>query len=94
MVQVGKGIKERVEVIAEEDVGSIVEKGQEKKITMEKRLPAYVDAPVVQGQKLGEIRVYNDGDLVKEVNLVAAEDIPRSGLLKEILKMLAETYLL
>lgn len=94
VVQVGKGIKERVEVIAEEDVGSIVEKGQEKKITMEKRLPAYVDAPVVQGQKLGEIRVYNDGDLVKEVNLVAAEDIPRSGLLKEILKMLAETYLL
>ena len=94
VVQVGKGIKERVEVIAEEDVGSIVEKGQEKKITMEKRLPAYVDAPVVQGQKRGEIRVYNDGDLVKEVNLVAAEDIPRSGLLKEILKMLAETYLL
>ncbi len=94
VVQVGKGIKERVEVIAEEDVGSIVEKGQEKKITMEKRLPAYVDAPVVQGQKLGEIRVYNDGDLVKELNLVAAEDIPRSGLLKEILKMLAETYLL
>lgn len=94
VVQVGKGIKERVEVIAEEDVGSIVEKRQEKKITMEKRLPAYVDAPVVQGQKLGEIRVYNDGDLVKEVNLVAAEDIPRSGLLKEILKMLAETYLL
>lgn len=39
VVQVGKGIKERVEVIAEEDVGSIVEKGQEKKITMEKDSP-------------------------------------------------------
>jgi len=94
VVQVGKGLKESVEVIAEEDVGAIVEKGQEKKITMEKRLQAYVDAPVAQGQKLGEMRVYNDGNLVKEVNLIAASDVPRAGVLKEILKMLAETYLL
>lgn len=94
VVQVGKGSKESVEVIAEDDIGAIVEKGQEKKITMEKRLQTYVDAPVVQGQKLGEVRVYHDGNLVKEVNLIASSDIPRAGVLKEILKMLAETYLL
>ena len=94
VVQVGKGIGDSVEVIAEDDVGAIVEKGQEKKITTEKRLQNYVNAPVEKGQKLGEMRVYDDGNLVKEVNLVAASDVPKGGFLKEILKMLAETYLL
>lgn len=81
-------------MIAEEDVGAIVEKGQEKKITTEKRLQPYIDAPVERGQKLGEMKVYQDGDLVKEVNLIAAADVPRGGLIKEIMKMIAETYLL
>lgn len=81
-------------MIAEDDVGAIVEKGQEEKITTEKRLQTYIDAPVERGQKLGEMRVYHDGDLVKEVNLIAAADVPRGGLIKEIMKMLAETYLL
>ncbi len=94
VVSVGKGIGDSVEVIAEDDVGAIVEKGQEEKITTEKRLQTYIDAPVERGQKLGEMRVYHDGDLVKEVNLIAAADVPRGGLIKEIMKMLAETYLL
>lgn len=94
VVQVGKGIGDSVEVIAEDDVGAIVEKGQEKKITTEKRLPSYINAPVERGQKLGEMRVFYDGTLVKEVNLIAASDVPKGGLLKEILKMLGETYLL
>lgn len=94
LVEVGKGMTNRVEVVAEEDVGTIVIKGDEKKVTSQKQLPAYVDAPVTKGQKLGEMRVYQDGNLVKEVNLVAAADVPRSGLIKQILKMLGETYLL
>jgi D-alanyl-D-alanine carboxypeptidase (penicillin-binding protein 5/6) len=93
-VKVGKGLKDSVEVIAEEDVGSIVKKGDEKKISSELSLPAYVDAPVKKGQKLGEYLVFNNGQLYKKVNLVANEDVPRSGIIKEILKMLAETYLL
>lgn len=94
IVKVGKGVADNVEVITEEDVGSIVVKGEEKKITSEKRLQPYIDAPVVKGQKLGEMQVYNDGELVKEINLIAASDVPRAGLIKEILKMFAETYLL
>ncbi|MGS0764073.1 D-alanyl-D-alanine carboxypeptidase family protein [Syntrophomonas curvata] len=94
VVKIGKGVKEKVEVVAEEDVGSIVKKGDEKKIASELSLPAYVDAPVKKGQKLGEYLVYNNGQLYKKVNLVANQDVPRSGIIKEIMKMLAETYLL
>jgi D-alanyl-D-alanine carboxypeptidase (penicillin-binding protein 5/6) len=94
VVKIGKGIQENVEVIAEEDVGSIVKKGDEKKIKAELAIPDYVDAPVKKGQKLGEYLVYNDGQLYKKVNLLAAQDVPRAGLIKQIKKMLAETYLL
>lgn len=94
VVKIGKGIKESVEIIAEEDVGSIVKKGDEKKITGELSVPAYVDAPVKKGQKLGEYLIYNNGELFKEVNLVANQDVPRSGIIKGIMKMFAETYLL
>lgn len=93
-VKVGKGTKEIIEAKAEEDVGSIVVKGKEEGITITKNMLPYVNAPVKEGQKLGEIRVYREGELYKEVNMVAIEDVPRAGWIKGIMKMLAETYLL
>lgn len=93
-VKVGKGSQEIIELKAEEDVGSIAEKGKEEGIIIDKRILPYVNAPIKEGQKLGEIRVYNDGELYKAVNMLAVEDLPRSGWFKGILKMLAETYLL
>ncbi len=94
MVKIGKGIEEQVEVLAEEEVGCAVIKGEEKKINSKTTLLPYVDAPVNKGQKLGEISLYKDGDLIKEINLVAASDVGRGGLLKEIGKIFAEIYLL
>lgn len=93
-VKVGKGVVDTVSVIAEDDVGVISIKGEEKKISNKKEILAYVNAPVVKGQKLGEVQIYKDGDLVKQVNLVACHDISRGGLWKEILKIFGETYLL
>ncbi|MDD3024205.1 MAG: D-alanyl-D-alanine carboxypeptidase [Syntrophomonadaceae bacterium] len=93
-VRVGKGISDNVAVIAEDNVGAIAIKGEEKKISNRKELLSYVNAPVMKGQKLGEVQIYKDGDLVKQVNLVASADVPRSGIWKEIVKIFAETYLL
>nr|WP_242848777.1 hypothetical protein [Syntrophomonas palmitatica] len=83
-----------VEAVAEEDVGAIFNKGDEKKLRAEKSLVAYIDAPVKKGQKLGEYQVYKNGEISKQVNIVAANDVPRAGLIKQILKVFAETYLL
>lgn len=94
MVKVGKGITDTVEVVALEDVGVISLKGEEKNITSKKELLDYVDAPVKEGQKLGEMLIYKDEVLQKKVDLVAKNDVPKGGLFKEILKMLAETYLI
>ncbi|MGE5391702.1 MAG: D-alanyl-D-alanine carboxypeptidase family protein [Deltaproteobacteria bacterium] len=94
VVTIGKGTVNKVQAIAEEDVGTIVSKGEDKKIRASKNLFTYIDAPVVKGQKLGEYVVYKDGLFAKQVNLVAAEDVPRASLMKEILKVFGETYLI
>jgi D-alanyl-D-alanine carboxypeptidase (penicillin-binding protein 5/6) len=93
-VQVGKGVEDRVEVVAGENAGVICAKGEEKKISYKKSLSSYTDAPVTAGQKLGELMIYQDGQLLKQVNLNAARDVKKGGLLRELLKMFAETYLL
>ncbi len=94
IVRVGKGTENTVEAIAEDNVGSISVKGEEKNISIKKQMLSYIDAPVREGQKLGEISVYNNGVLRKKVNLVASKEVARCGLFKEIMEMLAEMYLL
>jgi hypothetical protein len=93
-VRVGKGAQDQVEVVAGENAGVICAKGEEKKISYKKSLSDYIDAPVKAGQKLGELMIYQDQELLKKVNLNAAQDIERGGLLRQFLKMIAETYLL
>ncbi|HEX3011286.1 MAG TPA: D-alanyl-D-alanine carboxypeptidase family protein [Syntrophomonadaceae bacterium] len=94
VVQVGKGVNDMVEAVAEEDVGAIYMKGDDAKITSEKHLLKYINAPVKKGQKLGEISIYKNGELQKKVNLNAARDIPKSGMIREIIKMFAEIFTL
>jgi D-alanyl-D-alanine carboxypeptidase (penicillin-binding protein 5/6) len=94
VVKVGKGVSDMVEAVAEEDIGSIYMKGDDAKITSEKHLLSYIDAPVKKGQKLGEIAIYKDGELQKKVNLNAARDIPKCGIFREIVKMFGEMFTL
>lgn len=94
IVAVGKGVENQVEAVAQENAGSIVEKGEEKKVSYEKDVLPYINAPIQEGQVLGEIRVLKEGQVVKKVNLVAAREVPKAGLWREILKLFAETYIL
>jgi len=93
-VKVGKGAENIVEVVAGENAGAICPKGEEGKLTYKKSLAKYIDAPVKEGQKLGELMIYKDDELLKKVNVNAAREVERAGLLREIMKMFAETYLL
>jgi D-alanyl-D-alanine carboxypeptidase (penicillin-binding protein 5/6) len=93
-IKVGKGLTESLEVAAAADVGGICLKGEEKSLSYQQRLPGYIDAPVVKGQKVGEIEIYKDQTLTKKVDLVAAQDVPEAGIIKEILKLLQMVYLL
>lgn len=93
-VKVGKGLTDSLEVVAATDVGTICLKGEEKTLSYQQQLPGYADAPILKGQKIGEIEIYKDQSLVKKVDLVAAQDVPEAGIIKEALKLLQMVYLL
>jgi len=94
MAAVGKGTADRIEGVVTEDVGLTYLKGDKAKITSKKTMYEYINAPVKKGQEIGEITILRDGKIQKSVPIVAAQDVPRSGLLREIRKMFAETFLL
>lgn len=94
MVQVGKGTVDGVEAVAIEDAGTIYSKGDQANLTSKKELLSYISAPIKKGQKLGEIQILKDGDLQKTIDIVSSKDVAKAGLLKEIMKMFAETFIL
>jgi D-alanyl-D-alanine carboxypeptidase (penicillin-binding protein 5/6) len=93
-VKVGKGVVDSIEVVAAADVGTICLKGEEKSLSYSQVLPDYIDAPILKGQKIGEIQIYKDQLLIKQVDLVAAQDVPQAGAVKEILKLLQGVFLI
>lgn len=65
-----------------------MDKAQLNDVTSELRLCENVEAPVEQGQKLGELQVYVDGQLRDTIDLVAAQPVERlsmGGIFKDLL---------
>ncbi|MBL8967971.1 MAG: D-alanyl-D-alanine carboxypeptidase, partial [Spirochaetaceae bacterium] len=47
-------------------------------------LPAFVDAPIVKGARIGEV-IYSSGErVVRRVDIVAAEDLPKGNVFKVV----------
>lgn len=94
VVPVGKGTTDSVEAVIAEEAGSIHLKGEQDSLTSNKELMPYINAPVAKGQKLGEVQIFKDDTLLKKVDIIAGQDVERGGLIKEIKKMFAETFLI
>ena len=72
--EVIKGVKPTVELEFEENVGCLIEKGNENKIEQTLTIDK-IQAPISKGQKLGKIDYILDGNIISSVNLVAKNDI-------------------
>jgi len=90
-VQVGKGTADQVPVIPEKKVGITVPKGEDKDLTTQIELLPLVDAPVHKGQVVGYISIMKGENVLERTNLVAAEDVSKGGLFRELKKVLKKT---
>jgi len=57
--------------------GVLVEKARRSGVTPEITLEEFITAPVSQGQRLGTLKVLSDGQVLKELPLVAGETVER-----------------
>ena len=74
-VELGKA--EQVTVILPDAAPMLVKKGELSAITARTELPERLDAPVEQGQQLGELILEREGERIAALPLTAGEDVPR-----------------
>jgi len=67
-----------------ESLSVTIPRGQADKLQATMDVERVIKAPIEKGQELGKVRVTLEGELVKEVPLVAMDTIPEAGLLKRI----------
>ena len=87
-VEVLLGEQATVQPITSRECAILVEKSQAGSVTTQLSLADSVEAPVEQGQKLGELQVYVDGQLRDTIDLVAAQPVERlsmGGIFKDLL---------
>lgn len=74
---VNKGTCNNVQVVFEQDAGSLIPKGQSANITTTVALPEIIEAPVVKGQKIGEVIFSLNSETLGTVNLIANADVKK-----------------
>lgn len=86
-VNVSKGIGTTVEGIFENNVGILIQKGQANQITQSVILEENISAPIVEGQKLGEV-TYSVGDEnLLTVNIVAKDNVKKMNMFTMLIKL-------
>jgi len=69
----------------EHDLSVIVPRGQHEGITARAEISPRVVAPVAKGQQLGKVIVEVKGQVVREVPLVALEEVPLGGWFRRLI---------
>lgn len=92
VVQVHKGIESEVVAVTEKALGITVEKGKDKNIWVETKLNPDIEAPIKAGQKVGEVLLYRDNELLTTVNLVAEKAIGKAGIGQQINRTLRGVF--
>ncbi len=70
-VEIKKGTSSSIDAILENDAEVLMSNGSNKDITQEIKLDDTFTAPILEGQKLGEVKFSINGNVVSTVNLVA-----------------------
>lgn len=71
------GSAQTVTPVPEDCSPILIDKAKQAGVTRTVELVERVEAPVVLGQQLGTLRIEADGELLKEIPLVAAEAVPK-----------------
>jgi D-alanyl-D-alanine carboxypeptidase (penicillin-binding protein 5/6) len=91
-ITVEKGSPATINATAESDIKLLVKKGEKDKVTSEVLLNDRIKAPVKEGNTIGELVAYRNGEEVGRYPVVAAESSDIAGL-PEIYKRLLKTLI-
>jgi len=87
-LKVWLGKKNKVSVVPSENVYLTIPKRKKKTIKATIEYEGPIEAPIKKGDIIGKLNVYVLGDLKKQVDILAFEDIERSNVFSRIFKSL------
>ncbi len=89
---VSKGMEKEVQLIAAQDLNLLIGKGDNKNLQKKVIADSTIIAPVIQGQKYGELVVMRDGKEVGKVDLIAEKTIERASLFRTLQNMVTNLF--
>jgi len=92
-IKLNMGKNDCVELSVGDNGNILLPKDKTSSVSCETLLPEELSAPIEKGQKLGVLRLYYQKELLKEIDVVAAEDIEAMGLLEIFREILASLML-
>ena len=75
-----KGEQTEIKLLTGEDIGVLTSKDNELELSAKLTFDD-IQAPVKQGEVLGKINIYADGEILSRYDVYAAEDVPALGFL-------------
>lgn len=81
-LNVNKGVVGSVDAVLENSCGALVKKGEDKNLAQSINLDESIVAPVVKGQKLGEVSYSINGEVVGSSNIIAASDVNKTRFME------------
>ena len=82
------GKKNQVEVLPSEDVYLTIPKRKKKTIKAVIEYNGPIQAPIKKGDNVGFLKIYESEELIKEVQILSAEDIKRSNIFSRLFRSL------
>ena len=79
-VKVDKGSNPEVQAVLKDNSGTLIKKGKDKNIEQNIDLPSSISAPVVAGQKLGEVTFSLDGEVISKTDIIAKDNVDKVNL--------------
>ena len=83
-VKTWKTKKASIGLAVENNYITTLPKGSSKRIEYIKDLPEFIEGPITKGQRIGNLDIQLDGEILKTVALVALENNPNGSLIKQI----------
>ena len=79
-IAVEKGVDKEVGVVAGDSCSTLVKKGQEDNITKEIKIDETITAPIEAGQKIGNMTISRDGEVIADIDLNASSAVEKKGI--------------
>jgi len=93
-VTVRKGLQPVTNAVFKEDVKLLLRKGEKGKIERTVKLSDNLKAPVMSGQKIGEVIYTLSGNEIGRTDIVAASNVQKASFLRMMLVLLREWFCL